>query len=167
MTAKWVRWLIAASAVLILAGAGAGLAFALSQPTPIERAGAECAGNKPLLRLSATEDSADKPAKDNAEGLTDEEAGELFDEYFDGVVSVEDGGQTLIVATKPQDDDVLGVSSLALTCVQESLEMPKWLIESMGQTRSLDGRLSGEWDSFSAQWSYHPDNGVNLIIVQK
>lgn len=152
--------LVAASAGLVLiAGGAVGLVLMLSQPSALATAGEACSGTEPVMRLlTEGEDAIDREDVD--------EDGE-FAELFEGVVTVEDGGKTLIVSTKSQDDDPLRLSSLALDCVQEKMEMPSWLRESIGTTRALDGRQTGEWDSYSAQWSYHPDNGANLIIVQK
>lgn len=147
---------IGVAAALLISGGIAAVVAITSQPTALERAGADCAGSAPLSTL----------LDDDGEPIFEKSDGTL-DEYFDGVVTVEDDGHTLLVATLPQDDDPLGVSTTALTCVQQALDMPTWLTESMGQTRSLDGRQSEEWSNFSAQWSYHPDNGLNLIITQR
>ncbi|MEV8134343.1 hypothetical protein [Microbacterium aurantiacum] len=143
------------AAVLVVGGGIAGIVALASQPTPLERAGETCAGTAPLATL----------LDDDGEPLLEDDG--TLDEYFDGVVTIEDGGSTLIVSTLPQDDDPLGISTTSLSCVQEELGMPTWLTESISQTRSLDGRQSEEWDGFSGQWSYHPDNGLNLIIVQR
>lgn len=144
------------AAVLVVGGGIAGIVAVASQPTPLERVGEACAGTAPLSTLLDEEDG---------EPLFEDDG--TLDEYFEGVVSVEDDGRTLILQTLPEDDDPLGLSTLALDCVQTELDMPTWLTTSMGQTRSLDGRQSEQWDAFSAQWSYHPDNGVNLIIMQR
>jgi len=132
-------------------------------PTTIERAGEACEGSKPFQAfVNEVESSAPPESKDDEPEESDSE----FEKLFEGVVSVEDNGRTLIVNTKPQDDDVLGLTSLSLDCVYEQLVVPSYISELIGQTRGLDGRQSGEWDGFSASWGYHPDSGANLIIVQ-
>jgi hypothetical protein len=37
----------------------------------------------------------------------------------------------------------------------------------MEQTRALDGRQSETWEDFSASWTYHPDNGLDVLIREK
>lgn len=152
---------IGAAAVIVL-GVGAAIAVVALQPSAIERAGASCSGTKPLDDFLA-EVRASASATPEPHAPEDSTA---FDDIFDGVIAVEDGGSTLIVNTKPEDDDPLGLTSLALDCVYEQLDVPKRITERIGSTRSLDGRQEGSWDGFSASWSYHPDSGANLIIVQ-
>jgi len=81
-----------------------------------------------------------------------------------GATEVSDGGSTLIVRTKPSNASGRIWSALAMSCVMEELEFPDWLVNSIGTTRALDGRQSEAWNGLSLQWSYHPDNGVNLVI---
>ncbi|WP_417554323.1 hypothetical protein [Microbacterium sp.] len=150
----------AAAAVLI--GAGATTIVIASGPSPIEQAGESCAASKPLdaffSELRATASATPEPV-DTADS-------DALDELFDGVVSVEDDGKTLIVQTKPEDDDPLGITGLALDCVYEQLDVPTRITERIAATRSLDGRQEAEWEDYSASWSYHPDSGANLIIAQ-
>lgn len=140
--------------VLVLAGVTA-LVVSLMQPSAVERAGEACSGIKPLQAL----------LDDESMSSSDLDADEFAD-MFEGVVSVEDGGTTLIVNTKPEDEDALGLSSLALECVYEELDVPSHITARIGATRALDGRQDGEWDGFEASWGYHPDAGANLIVVQ-
>ncbi|TFD63127.1 hypothetical protein [Cryobacterium sp. Hh38] len=149
--------------VVVIAGA-TGLVFSLAQPSPVERAGEACSGSKPIQAFLDDIDSSASPAPEA--DSTDLEEDDAFAELFEGVVSVEDGGRTLIVNTKSQDEDALGMTSLSLDCVYEQLEIPKHITERIGVTRSVDGRQDGHWDEFTASWSYHPDNGANVIIVQ-
>ena len=150
---------------LLLASVGA-LAVALAQPSAVQRAADACSGSKPLTsfldQLAASASPA--PVEDASETATDEDP---FAELFVGVIRVEDGGKTLIVNTKPQDDDPIGLTSLALDCIYEQLAVPVHITERIGVTRALDGRQDGSWGEFTASWSYHPDSGANLIIVQR
>lgn len=155
-----VKALIVAGGVLVVAGLAAAIFIPMLQPTRLEAVAETCSGTKPVERLGGGNETPEP--KETVDGLA-----ESLAEYFDGVVSVEDAGKTLIVSTKSDDDDPIGVSTLALTCVEEELGMPKRVTESIAQTRSLDGRVSDEWDGFAAEWNYHPDNGLNLIIAQK
>lgn len=158
------RKVITIGAVAAVAiGVAATIAVFVGRPTAIEAAGETCAGSKPLevflADLRATASASPDP--DPGESDADDRMAELFA----GVVSVEDDGKTLIVNTKPKDDDPLGVTSLALECVYEQLDVPTRITERIGATRSLDGRQEGDWEGFTASWSYHPDSGANLIVV--
>ncbi|OJU39923.1 MAG: hypothetical protein BGN97_13950 [Microbacterium sp. 69-10] len=160
----------ARNAILVGAAAAAAMAAVVtiavivSRPSAIEVAGETCAGSKPLdaFLAEARATASATPAPDPRETEADDALAELFA----GVVSVEDDGKTLIVNTKPKDDDPLGVTSLALECVYEQLDVPTRITERIGATRSLDGRQEGDWKGFTASWSYHPDSGANLIIVE-
>lgn len=36
----------------------------------------------------------------------------------------------------------------------------------MDSTRALDGMQTAEWDTFEAKWTYHPDDGLDVIITE-
>jgi hypothetical protein len=153
---------IAAAGVIVISAVG--IVVSVVQPTAIERAGEACSGTKPLDALFDELKATESPEPDPTE-TRDVDTQKLYGELFDGVVAVEDDGTTLIVSTKPNADDALGMTSLALDCVYEELDVPKHVSELIGSTRALDGRQTGEWDKYSASWGYHPDNGMSLIIA--
>ena len=35
-----------------------------------------------------------------------------------------------------------------------------------GSTRALDGRQSATWAQFEASWTYHPDDGLDVLVRQ-
>jgi len=49
-----------------------------------------------------------------------------------------------------------------LVCILEALEMPAPMQEQVSNTNSLMGIQSGNWADLSAEWSYHPDNGLDI-----
>ncbi|WP_166867983.1 hypothetical protein [Salinibacterium sp. ZJ70] len=157
------RLIVAAGIVGVLAISGTILAVANS-PTALARAADACSGSKPFDRLMT---ELEKDPDTSSETGSDEGADSAIGKYFDRVVRVEDGGKTLLVSTKPQDDDPLGLSSLALDCIYDELNIPTRVTEVIGSTRGLDGRVSDEWDNYSGSWTYHPDNGLQLIIAQR
>ena len=83
-----------------------------------------------------------------------------------GGVSLHDGNKTLIIDTLGEEDSV-GASTTTLYCVLNYLEAPAAVIEHMDSTRALDGRQTSTWESFSAGWTYHPDDGMDLTIQQR
>jgi hypothetical protein len=52
----------------------------------------------------------------------------------------------------------------AVACVLQAISTPTYVITEMAETRALDGRQSETWNSFEASWSYHPDEGLNVLI---
>jgi len=69
-----------------------------------------------------------------------------------------------VLDTLPEEDDPLGVSTFVLECVHISRDTPEWVRTNIGATRALDGRQQAEWDHYRAEWSYHPNSGLNLVI---
>jgi hypothetical protein len=82
--------------------------------------------------------------------------------------SIADEGKTLIVDMMGEDD-YTGASYTDVSCVVNDTElaMPDYIVSAIETTRALDGRQSGNWEGFEAQWSYHPDSGLDLVIHQK
>jgi hypothetical protein len=76
-----------------------------------------------------------------------------------------DDGHTLVIDHKGEDD-TSGVSFETVACVLAALDTPTSITARMSSTRALDGVQSGSWDGYSAVWSYHPDNGMDLIIEE-
>ncbi|RZS58828.1 hypothetical protein EV141_0035 [Microcella putealis] len=149
---------------VVAAGAIGFAAWQLIQPSKLELVHEACAGTNSLRGLGE-EANPEQPEEEDSDSLAAVE--EAFGKYLEGVVSIEDDGSTLLVQTQSADDDPLGVGTLALDCVNEKLAVPTWVQESISSTRALDGRQTADWDGYSAQWGYHPDNGLNLIILSK
>ncbi len=81
-------------------------------------------------------------------------------------VSLGDGGKSLTVNTKG-NDDTDGASIEDLTCVLGAVETSDSVIARMNTTRALDGVQQGSWKNLEASWSYHPDSGFNLVLTEK
>lgn len=84
---------------------------------------------------------------------------------FCGVGEVEDDGATLIIDMAGKD---IGSGDLTLAeeeCLLENLGIPTSVHEKMLATRALDGRRDGDWDGIAAEWSYHPDDGLDVILT--
>jgi hypothetical protein len=77
----------------------------------------------------------------------------------------------------PLEDDVaVGDAGLTLTldgtvpyetaeCVLSALDVPDSVTSRIGQTRALDGMQEAQWGTVEAVWTYHPDDGLNLILT--
>ena len=79
-----------------------------------------------------------------------------------------DEGKTLSLDMMGEDE-YTGANIDDIVCVVQSqrIKMPEFIINSIETTRAIDGKQTGDWDGFEAEWSYHPDNGLDLMIHQK
>lgn len=55
-------------------------------------------------------------------------------------------------------------SILDVACVLTELGADSSTNSKISQTRALDGRQEDHWGVYSASWTYHPDDGLNLIV---
>jgi len=79
---------------------------------------------------------------------------------------VSDGGKTLIITTSPDAiKEIVDVQTV--NCVLDHLETPAAVREHIRTTRALDGRQTDSWGAFTAAWTYHPDNGLDITIEAK
>jgi hypothetical protein len=74
-----------------------------------------------------------------------------------------DQGRTLSFDTEGEED-VSGDSVVDVACVLLFLKAPSYVITQIDNTRALDGMQRARWGPFRASWTYHPDNGLNIII---
>jgi hypothetical protein len=77
-----------------------------------------------------------------------------------------DGDKTLVLDMAGEKYGTGSLSIQQVMCVLDALKVPAYVREEMAKTRALDGRQSQAWAEFEASWSYHPDNGLDIIIRQ-
>lgn len=53
-----------------------------------------------------------------------------------------------------------------LDCLLEETGAPSSVNARMNTTRALDGTQDAEWDGWSAFWTYHPDNGIDVTFTK-
>jgi hypothetical protein len=90
--------------------------------------------------------------------------------------AIGDEGETLILDGEGKDD--LKLVDGKMTTVGEKLAIedigcalggigtPDSVVAMMEGTRALDGRQTQTADGYSYTWSYHPDNGLDIIITE-
>jgi hypothetical protein len=81
-----------------------------------------------------------------------------------GVPEPEDLGTTLVADMAGND---LGSGELAfadIQCLLEATGAPASVEAKMGETRALDGRQEDSWGDIEVSWSYHPDQGLDVIF---
>ena len=57
-----------------------------------------------------------------------------------------------------------GVATPVFQCVLERLDTPSAVRERMMETRAIDGTREESWGSYRATWTYHPDQGLHVVI---
>jgi hypothetical protein len=77
-----------------------------------------------------------------------------------------DNDHTLVVDMEGEEPGTGTASIEDVLCVLGALETPQAIVAQMEATRALDGMQSATWSTYSAKWTYHPDNGLDLIITQ-
>lgn len=79
---------------------------------------------------------------------------------------IEDNGASLSFDTEGEDlDDTSNATLDEMVCWLGALDTPSYIIDKMDSTNSLAGMVSDDWDGYEASWTYHPDNGMDLTIV--
>lgn len=73
-----------------------------------------------------------------------------------------DDGDTLVLDM--EGNESAGMSLEDTVCILNELNVPQSVIARMDSTRALDGVQTGEWDEIVASWSYHPDDGLDVIL---
>ena len=73
------------------------------------------------------------------------------------------------IDTNPYDIDDFFVEEAdqLVKDVNSVLGFSSSLYEKMGATTALDGRQSDENDYFVVSWTFHPDNGLNILYEKK
>jgi hypothetical protein len=77
-------------------------------------------------------------------------------------VDVMDEGKSLNLQTSGEES--AGTDVVTVVCVLNELDAPDSIFTKLESTRALDGTQSTEWSGYTASWTYHPDNGLNIIV---
>ena len=57
-----------------------------------------------------------------------------------------------------------GLSAPVFRCVLDELDAPASMHQRMLLTRAIDGTQEEQWGLYRATWTYHPDQGLNVVI---
>jgi len=77
-----------------------------------------------------------------------------------------DDDHTLMIDMAGEDYGSGDATVGEMQCVLGDLDAPQSVIAQMDATRALDGMQTATWGAFKASWTYHPDNGLDLILTQ-
>jgi hypothetical protein len=71
-----------------------------------------------------------------------------------------DAGETIVVDTGSKYGSLDG-----MVCVLTYLDTPQSITAQMDSTTAMMGVQEADHDGLNYSWSYHPDNGVNMVIT--
>lgn len=77
--------------------------------------------------------------------------------------NVGDDGHTLTIATDPYNETRHILKSY---CAFGALDMPDAVVAQVENTTALTGAQAADWDGYEAHWTYHPDNGLGMVITE-
>lgn len=125
---------------------------------------AGCGGSSDASSSSSTEAAPLETAAKNCSAVTtvDDGGGSLT---FDGVGKKDESNpfgttESSDPSASPTEDTLSTVA-----CVLTELDTPKSVVNHMDSTRALDGMQEDSWSHYKARWTYHPDSGMNLTVV--
>jgi hypothetical protein len=75
-----------------------------------------------------------------------------------------DRGRTISFDTAGEEDSGVGDDIEDIACVLLALRAPSFVVTEIDNTRALDGMQRDHWRKFKASWTYHPDDGLNIVI---
>lgn len=76
-----------------------------------------------------------------------------------------DGGRTLVIDMRGEEVASGSLSVSEVGCLLDHLETPESVTAQMNSTRALDGMQDASWGGLNATWTYHPDDGLDIIIT--
>ena len=135
---------VAAAAVAVVASGAIGFAWG-------QHSGETSAAADASAAAAAAEAAADAR-------LT--EAYDVCETGNGGTLDLVDDGTTIVVDTGSRYGSVAG-----LQCVLGRLDTPTSITAAIERTTSMMGVQSDTNDGLDYSWSYHPDNGVNMVIT--
>lgn len=65
-----------------------------------------------------------------------------------------------------EGEEGAGASFDEVTCVLDVLNTPESITRRIDNTRAMDGTQTASWSGISASWTYHPDDGLSMVLDQ-
>ena len=83
-----------------------------------------------------------------------------------GTGTLADEDTTLVIDMAGQEYASGTATFTDIECVLDELGAPSSIVAKMGATRALDGMQTANWSDYEATWTYHPDDGLDVILTQ-
>ena len=86
-----------------------------------------------------------------------------------GNAYVQDHGKSISFDTQGEEDSTYddAPSMDVVGCVLVGLDTPDYVLDHIDATRALDGMQTDEWNGVMGRWTYHPDDGLNLTLIDQ
>ena len=95
---------------------------------------------------------------------------EIYYDYLDSSYATLASDESYLeIDTNPNDiDDYTDSDALAgLVFTIDVLELPDSIIQEMSNTRALDGKQTKTYDERTVTWTYHPNNGLEVLFIKE
>ena len=140
------RWALVVVLAVVVLAAGAigffiGRGSTVVPPSEVSAAASESAPQEPRLRTAF--DSCSARDSGNTLAIVDEDT-------------------SIVIDTRSEYGSPAGMD-----CVLSELDVPESILAQIGRTTSMMGVQDADHDGFHLSWSYHPDNGVNMVITDE
>ncbi|MCH5266616.1 MAG: hypothetical protein J1F02_12000 [Lachnospiraceae bacterium] len=117
--------------------------------------------------LGDYKDSADKLASAKKKKEADDALKKMetaYDSCESSRTKLSSDKKSIIVDSSSQYDYI---SSIDIVTIISALGLPSSLFDEMCATNALMGRQTETYDYYEVSWSYHPDNGLDVIFKYK
>ena len=84
---------------------------------------------------------------------------------YSGYAQLMDSGKTVSIDGAGKDS--AGAPIEELICILNAIPVPSYIMQRMEKTRALDGMQREQFDTYDISWSYHPDNGLDIVIHEQ
>lgn len=156
---KW--WVLGAGAAVILAGVATVALVLTNQQDSPPRDPSRYDG---IYEEPEREQTALEAAREACAPLHPDV--QIGDEGRSVEIQTLDADAILLAELGREDTSAAGATLEEVGCILDRLDTPDSVIARMDSTRALDGMQDATWDGYAAVWTYHPDDGLNLIIEQ-
>lgn len=130
----------------------------------MKRVGGAVVGAVAVVALSGCGGLVGEPAEEFTPETTILEDAVESCEAADDVLG--DGGASLTFDTMGEDESI-GDDMEVVACVMSYVDMPDYVIDHVDSTRAMDGQQTDEWDDIEARWTYHPDSGLQITLIDR
>ncbi len=93
---------------------------------------------------------------------------EIINTYKNKVnFTISNDGNSIIYDSNPSDLSTYETNTITLKQLHKDLGLPDSLYEKLIRTRAIDGMQSDNYGDIYITWSYHPDNGLEVLYEKK
>lgn len=113
-------------------------------------------------KATAEKEAANEAQRKEQEKLT--KLQEAYDSCSSSRIKLTDDGKSIVADSKNKYDTDTYYDILKII---RKLDLPSSLEDSMNTTNALMGKQTESYDDYEVSWSYHPDNGLDVIFSVK